>query len=362
MEIVNKPVTEENINALAHARNLILHKYNVWPTIENVIKDIELPMVRDKKILIIGGTGSLGNELVKHWGNINKLMLFSRDENKHWKLQNKYRDMKLNFFLGDVRNKSRVIQCLCNFLPDIVIIASALKHINICEENIAECIQTNLSGTQNVVDAIEENIERLSNLNVVLLVSTDKACNPINVYGMCKSISERLIVEMTLRPKLSNIKFVNVRYGNVINSRGSIIPLLKHQCKISNELTLTAKDMTRFFMTLTESFNLIENTIVHSKSGDTWIPILKSIRISDLFEYFAKKYNKRIKEVGIRIGEKIHEELINITESLRAVREDNYYVIKPVYSKMYANSFIYNSSNNLIDSKELETYLESMSI
>jgi FlaA1/EpsC-like NDP-sugar epimerase len=195
-------------------------------------------------------------------------------------------------------------------------------------------------------------IESIPFLETVLFISTDKACAPVNTYGMCKAISERIMIEKT--QFLKNPKFVTVRYGNVILSRGSIIPLFDSIGKNpeKKEFCVTHKDMTRYFMTLDDSANLIDYAITEGKSGETIIPKeIMSYKIFDIASYFSKKYNKPIKIIGIRPGEKIHETLISFTESLRTKESLNYYVIKPTYCTVELPVIFengeYNSATNV---------------
>lgn len=318
--------------------------------------------MENKKILIFGGSGSLGLSLINRFIYKNKILVYSRDETKQWKIKNKIKSKNLSLIIGDIRDYIRVKEEIVRFKPDIIIIASALKHVDVCELFPKESILTNINGPQNVVDAVNNKIELLPNLESVLMVSTDKACSPINVYGMCKSISERSIVEKGRH--FSKPKFLVVRYGNVLQSRGSIIPLFMYQAKNDLFFTLTRSDMTRFLMTLDESVDLILDIIKNGKNGETWIPKLRSMKIKDLANIFSKIYNKPVKEIGIRSGEKIHESLINQTESLRTVITEKHYIIKPIYkNKIYNDQpYDYNSSVDNIDYNILFKYLKSLDI
>ena len=288
-------------------------------------------MLEGKTILVIGGTGSLGNILTEYLYKQNKIIVFSRDENKQWAMKMKY--PTVNFVIGDIRNTESVEQCLRNYKPNIILIVSALKHIDICEYNINECINTNILGTKNVIDiSIKLNDP---NLDTICFISTDKACSPINIYGQCKAVSEKIVISSSLNN--THIKFVCVRYGNVLNSRGSIIPKFNEIGTDSAHtfFPVTVDTMTRFLMTLDQSFKLIMMAIIHGNSGDIWIPFIDSFKIVDIANYFSKKYNKPIKITGIRPGEKIHECLINQYEAPRTeyklIDAEKYYVIKPCY-------------------------------
>ena len=309
-------------------------------------------MLQNKKILIFGGTGSLGYSLVKRYINDNIIYNFSRDENKHWKMKLDFSHNKnLFFIIGDIYNDLKIKETLSRVNPDIVIIASAMKHIDQCELNMSECINTNLLGIKNILDSIETlSLSSLSSLSNVIFISSDKACNPINAYGMCKSLSELLVIEKSYYIK--NINFCNVRYGNVLNSRGSIIQLLHEIGKNHKEFQITDERMTRFVMTLEQSVNLIEYAILNGESGDTIIPQLISMRLVDLFKIFSEKYNKPINIVGLRPGEKMYESLINETQSSRIIQNNNYYHIKSIHKKDCNFDNIeykdYNSNSNIL--------------
>lgn len=316
------------------------------------------------KILIFGGTGSLGQALIRRLGNDNELLLFSRDEAKHWTIKNKLKEnQNVSFIVGDIRDKDRVLSSIIQTRPNVIIIASALKQIDTCEIAPFESVQTNIIGIQNVVKSVVDNYEKLSELKSVLLVSTDKACAPTNVYGMCKSISERIITSTQLY--LSGPKFVGVRYGNVLESRGSIIPLFKHQVENQSHITVTNPEMTRFIMTLDESIDLIEATLEDASHGEIWLPKIVSMRILDLAEIFAEKYNKKIKIIGSRPGEKTHEDLINETESVRVRFENDYYKMEPILknsANFATTTFTLSSSQNLLSKVQLQEYMEKIGI
>jgi len=321
-------------------------------------------MLCDKKIFIIGGSGSLGNKFIETYIKNNIIICYSRDECKHWQMSLKIKSDNLQFIIGDIRNKKRLATCLFRENPDIIIIAAALKHIDKCEYATNECILTDLIGPQNVLDIVEKHRNVLTNLREVCFVSTDKACSPVNVYGMCKALSEALIIEKSYYIK--DVKFVCVRYGNVLNSRGSIIPILHEKGMDPNckEFTLTHPNMTRFVMTLEQSVDLIEHALVHGESGDIVIPHLVSMTVKDLLEIFSEIYNKPIKLSGLRPGEKMLESLINETQSLRLVKVNQYMHIKPSYCQKIYNMepMDYNSTINPIDKTGLKKLLEDLSL
>ncbi len=313
--------------------------------------------MNNENILIIGGTGSLGYKLTDFYIKNNNIFIYSRDEYKQSIMKKKYSN--INFILGDIRDKEKIKQTLLRYNFNIIIIMSALKHIDICEYETNECIHTNILGIQNVLNEIEYNKSMLNNLKTVCFISTDKACNPINIYGLSKAISEKLIIEKS--KYIKNIKFVTVRYGNVLNSRGSILPILKDIGEDNNKkhFILTNKNMTRFIMTLKNSVDLINYAILKGNTGEIIIPKIVSCKIYDLLNIFSEEYKKPIKIGCIRHGEKLFESLINTSESLRLIQKNNYYHIIPSYKDIYNFDDIreYSSNNNLLNKIELYNYL-----
>lgn len=321
-------------------------------------------IIKNNKILLFGGSGSLGNKFIETYLVTNNIVNYSRDECKHWQMSLKY-PKKLSFIIGDIRDYSRVETAILREQPDIIIIMAALKHIDRCEYAIEECVKTNFNGPMNVLNAIEKNIDRLDKLQTVVFVSTDKACEPNNVYGMSKALTESAMIEKSLYIK--KCKFVNIRYGNVLNSRGSIIPLLheKGNDKSVKEFTLTHPDMTRFVMTLEQSVKLIEHAILYAESGDIVIPELISMKLLDLMDIFSEKYEKPIVITGLRPGEKIIESLISDTQSMRLINgTDGYKYIKPPYKNIHAihNIKNYNSQTNHLNKNQLLTYLTTLNL
>lgn len=332
-----------------------------------------------KKILIFGGSGSLGNKLIELLKCDNEIYIFSRDENKHWQMKQKYNDVntndvnvnknnvnynkKINFIIGDIRNKERVYNAIQNVNPHIIIIASAMKHIDMCEFNVKEAMSTNTEGVFNVCEAVEVlETHHLNSIENVVFISSDKATSPTNVYGMTKSISERIIVEYSQKMRKTRIKFVNCRYGNILNSRGSIIPKLQESKE--DVYYLTNVEMTRFVMSQEEATQLIVFSIINGNSGETIVPHIKCIKILDLFEIFSEKFNKKIITTSIRPGEKLHEELLNNEEINRSIKRDKYYVIQPSYLQnksvlTLGDNFSYCSNNkdNLLNKYQIKELL-----
>jgi UDP-N-acetylglucosamine 4,6-dehydratase len=304
------------------------------------------------KYLIIGGTGSLGYSLVKRLYKLYtnpEIIIVSRDEDKQWRMKSLYPDIK--YFIGDIREKNRIEKMIFQNQPNVVIIAAALKHIDICEKNIDDCIYTNIIGIQNVINIIYENSLKnlIPFLETVVFISTDKATSPVNVYGMCKAISERIVSD---KANLVKPKFINVRYGNVLNSRGSLFPLFHDIGKDDSKtfFPVTHPDITRFFMHIDDSIDLIFNAINKGESGDTFIPKVNAFKVLDVAECFARKYEKPIRITGLRPGEKLHECLINETEKCHIIEEENYFILRKNYVSEFNHIY---SSEVCADNKNL---------
>lgn len=313
--------------------------------------------------MIIGGTGSLGKALVRRLSAENELTILSRDELKQWTMRNDLTpDQNVKFEVCDMRDRLRIEEVLLTHSPDVVIIAAALKQVDTCERAPSESIKTNILGVQNLVEIVERNLDRLTNLESVVMVSTDKACEPTNVYGMSKAIAERIVTSRGTLHK--SPRFVAVRYGNVLESRGSIIPLFRYQAENAETFTLTDEGMTRYVMTLDESIDLIIAAMTKAKSGETWLPSIRSMRVKDLADIFSRIYNKPIEIMGIRPGEKLHEMLISETESLRMVEKDGFYVLKSAMEAIDKDVKLveYSSEQDCLSQQELENYLNSLGI
>ena len=323
-----------------------------------------MSQIQSKTIMIFGGSGSLGNKLIDQYLASNKVVNYSRDENKHWLMELKYKSPNLQNIIGDVRNFDKVQQSLIRTNPHIIIVAAALKHIDRCEFESNECLATNILGLQNILKTIEISHLSLTNLETICFISTDKACSPVNIYGMSKAICESLMVEKS--KYIKDIKFVVVRYGNILNSRGSIIPILEKKGTDSscNQFTLTDPRMTRFVMTLENSVQLIEYAILYGNTGEIVIPKLNAMHIKDLMEIFSEKYHKPVVITGLRPGEKLNESLINDTQSMRTIVKDHYYHIQPSYiSQILCDQpYDYHSGQNVLTKAELSSYLSNLAL
>jgi len=296
---------------------------------------------------ITGGTGSFGKKFVEYLYSKNlakKIIVFSRDEHKQLELQNSLPKNKrdiFRFFLGDVRDKSRLNWAI-NEDVDILVHAAALKQIPATEYNPFETVKTNIVGTQNIIEtAIEKNIKK------AILISTDKAVSPINLYGATKLTAEKLFISANIFKGSAKTVFSIARYGNVLGSRGSVVPLFLKQNQDSDFFTITSKDMTRFTITLDEAVKFVFERIKEMKGSEIFVPKLSSYRIIDLAKSINPK--KKIKFIGIRNGEKIHEEMINPFEFNNIVEKKTYFKILPlkkkIKNKILNKNLSYNSFN-----------------
>lgn len=304
-----------------------------------------MKFLKNKNLLITGGTGSFGNAAVKFLlknTKINKLIIFSRDENKQYEMKNTYNNKKLRFFLGDVRDESRLDIALKNV--DYVIHAAALKQVPAAEYNPFECIKTNIYGTQALIlSAIKNGVKKIIGL------STDKACNPVNLYGATKLCAEKLLINANQYSDMSKTNFSVVRYGNVIASRGSVVPYFKDLIlQGKKKLPLTHTEMTRFFISLNDAVIFVLEGLKRQFGGEIFIPKMPSIYIRDLIRIINKNIGVSI--TGIRYGEKIHEVLCSSDESVNLFENKGYYTIYPAYfkkkkGKKVSKDFIYSSNS-----------------
>ncbi|MFB5166832.1 UDP-N-acetylglucosamine 4,6-dehydratase family protein [Parageobacillus toebii] len=288
-------------------------------------------MFHNSKILITGGTGSIGSEILRQLliYNPKVIRVFSRDESKQFELQQELGEFcNIRYLVGDIRDKERLIYATKDV--DIIFHAAALKHVPSCEYNPFEAVKTNVIGVQNVIEAAI-----INNVKKVVSISTDKVVNPINTMGATKLLSERLILAAELYKGSAPTTFSCVRFGNVMGSRGSIIPLIKKQIQNNLPITITDKRMTRFMMSIPQAAKLVLNAAQMSKGGEIFVLKMPVIKIIDLVEVliedYLKKFNNReiseIVEIGPRPGEKLYEELMTIEESERAIENEKMYII-----------------------------------
>lgn len=282
--------------------------------------------LNNKSILVTGGTGSFGKKFVetvlKKWPQVKKIIVFSRDELKQYEMSQVFvpgTGKPLRYFIGDVRDGERLMRAMEGI--DIVVHAAALKQVPAAEYNPMECIKTNVMGAENVVNAALSN-----GVKKVIALSTDKAAAPINLYGATKLCSDKLFVAANNMKGSRDISFSVVRYGNVIGSRGSVVPFFLEKRK-SGILPVTHEDMTRFNISLEEGVDMVLYAIEHAWGGEIFVPKIPSFKITDLTLAVDPKCKTEI--VGIRAGEKLHEEMITETDSLNTVELDKYFVILP---------------------------------
>ena len=299
-------------------------------------------MLNNKTIMITGGTGSFGRkfvEIVLKQYNPKKLIIFSRDELKQFEMSQLFSDKDypcIRFFLGDVRDKERLHRAFQNV--DYLVHAAALKQIPSTEYNPFEAVKTNITGASNIInEAIDQGIKK------VIALSTDKAVNPINLYGATKLCSDKLFIAGNAYSTSDHTKFSVVRYGNVIGSRGSVIPLFLHKKK-EGILPITDERMTRFWITLEQGVSFVLKCLEIMVGGEIFVPKLPSMKIIDLAETICPECKKQI--IGIRPGEKLHELLISKDESRSTIEYDDYYIIKPTF-KSFERNFQVNNGHSV---------------
>lgn len=323
----------------------------------NVYGKENILLLNGKSILITGGTGSFGRKFVEmvllQYPSVKRLVVYSRDEMKQYEMQHVFPTAafpQLRYFIGDVRDKDRLIRALEGI--DTIIHAAALKHVSVAEYNPFEAVKTNIIGAQNVIEAaIAMNVKR------VVALSTDKAAAPINLYGATKLCSDKLFTAANMYTGQRDLLFSVVRYGNVMGSRGSVIPFFLKE-RLKGVLPITDERMTRFNITLEEGVNLVLFALQNMWGGEIFVPKIPSYRITDVAKAIAP--NCKIELVGIRPGEKIHEEMITETDALNALECDSYFVILPSFipnwdfndfitsfnAKKCSDGFRYNSGEN----------------
>ena len=300
-----------------------------------------MKFLKNKTILITGGTGSFGQACTKFLlqYNAKKIIIYSRDELKQFEMSNKFNNSRLRFFLGDVRDLDRLK--LATKKVDIIIHAAALKQVPAAEYNPMECIKTNIYGAENVISACIEN-----NVKKIVALSTDKAANPVNLYGATKLCSDKLFVSANYLSGSANTKFTVVRYGNVIGSRGSVLHYFKSLIqKNVKSLPITDERMTRFWLTLDYGVKFVLNSIDMMQGGELFVPKTPSIKIIDLVRALDKKMKYHI--IGIRPGEKLHEVLCPEDSARDTIEFKNYYLIRPSidFTKGKTNNYKINKKN-----------------
>ena len=305
-------------------------------------------MLQNKTLLVTGGTGSFGKKFTKRALElgVKKIIIFSRDELKQYEMKQEFKDSRLRFFIGDVRDKERLHRAFDGV--DIIIHAAAMKHVDACEYNPFEAVKTNIHGAQNIIEAaIDCGVEK------VIALSTDKACAPVNLYGATKLASDKLFVAANSYVGDKLTRFAVVRYGNVVGSRGSVVPFFK-KIKETGVVPITDERMTRFWITLDQGVQFVLDNLERMHGGEIFVPKIPSMNIMDLAKAIAPECETKI--VGIRPGEKLHEAMIMEDDARHTVEFDTYYVIQPEFpfwSKRFAEGgkelpegFEYTSDKN----------------
>lgn len=323
--------------------------------------------LNNKFVLVTGGTGSFGKkfiEILLREYKVGRVVTYSRDEFKQDEMRSIYgfTDSRLRYFIGDIRDKERLMRAMVGI--DVVVHAAALKQVSALEYNPIEAIKTNIYGTENIINASID-----SRVKKVITLSTDKAVNPISLYGATKLVSEKIFIQGNNYSSVDGAKFSVVRYGNVVGSRGSVVPLFVHQKNKNGLITITNKDMTRFWITLEQGVRFVLDSIEVMSGGEIFVPKIPSMKIMDLAEVVAPK--SKIKIIGAKPGEKTHEALINENESRNTYEFKNMYVIRPVNlfrepknllwkkgKKMRRASYTSNENNNWLTKNQLKKIVD----
>lgn len=321
-------------------------------------------MIQGKTILVTGGTGSFGRKFIKKAleQDVKKVIVFSRDELKQYEMGQEFTDSRMRFFIGDVRDKDRLYRAFDGV--DIVIHAAALKHVAACEYNPFEAVKTNIHGAQNIIEAaIDKGVQK------VIALSTDKACSPVNLYGATKLASDKLFVAANAYVGEKHTRFSVVRYGNVVGSRGSVVPFFK-KIKETGKIPITDERMTRFWITLDQGVQFVLDNLERMYGGEIFVPKIPSMKVKDLANAIAPECEIEI--VGIRPGEKLHEAMIMEDDARHTKEFDAYYVIQPEFpwwSEEYTaagesvvEGYKYTSDNNSdwLSVEDLRVLVEEM--
>lgn len=323
-----------------------------------------MSVLTDKVVLVTGGTGSFGKKFIGKalTLGVKKVIVFSRDELKQYEMKQEFQDERIRFFIGDVRDKDRLYRAFDGV--DIVIHAAAMKHVDACEYNPFEAVKTNIHGAQNIIEAaIDRGVEK------VIALSTDKACSPVNLYGATKLASDKLFVAANAYVGEKKTRFAVVRYGNVVGSRGSVVPFFK-KIKDTGKLPITDERMTRFWITLDQGVQFVLDNLERMYGGEIFVPKIPSMKVTDLAKAIGPECE--IEVIGIRPGEKLHEAMIMEDDARHTLEFDDYYVIQPELAwfakeelnggKALSEGFAYTSDNNTewLTIKQLKDLVEEM--
>ncbi|GAA3351019.1 UDP-N-acetylglucosamine 4,6-dehydratase (inverting) [Deinococcus persicinus] len=323
-----------------------------------------MSVLKDKVVLVTGGTGSFGKKFIGKalTLGVKKIIVFSRDELKQYEMKQEFQDERIRFFIGDVRDKERLYRAFDGV--DIVIHAAAMKHVDACEYNPFEAVKTNIHGAQNIIEAaIDRGVEK------VIALSTDKACSPVNLYGATKLASDKLFVAANAYVGEKKTRFAVVRYGNVVGSRGSVVPFFK-KIRDTGKLPITDERMTRFWITLDKGVQFVIDNLERMYGGEIFVPKIPSMKVTDLAKAIGPECE--IEVIGIRPGEKLHEAMIMEDDARHTVEFNDYYVIQPELvslaqeqtngGKALADGFAYTSDNNTewLTIEQLKDLVEEM--
>ncbi|WP_342531951.1 UDP-N-acetylglucosamine 4,6-dehydratase (inverting) [Lysinibacillus sp. FSL R5-0849] len=323
-----------------------------------------MSVLKDKVVLVTGGTGSFGKKFIGKalTLGVKKIIVFSRDELKQYEMKQDFQDERIRFFIGDVRDKDRLYRAFDGV--DIVIHAAAMKHVDACEYNPFEAVKTNIHGAQNIIEAaIDRGVEK------VIALSTDKACSPVNLYGATKLASDKLFVAANAYVGEKKTRFAVVRYGNVVGSRGSVVPFFK-KIKYTGKLPITDARMTRFWITLGQGVQFVLDNLERMYGGEIFVPKIPSMKVTDLAKAIGPECE--IEVIGIRPGEKLHEAMIMEDDARHTLEFDDYYVIQPELAwfakeqlnggKALSDGFAYTSDNNTewLTIEQLKDLVEEM--
>jgi len=367
-----KELVKDNGYTIKGARKLFEEKVDTTESITGNNFPGEGNYFQGKKILITGGTGTVGREITHRLLSFNPsvIRIYSRDESKQFNMQEEFRSKSIRYFVGDVRDAKRLEMAMEEV--DIVFHLAALKHVMACEYNPFEAVNTNVYGSQNII-----NVARSLDIEKVIFTSTDKVVNPSSTMGATKLMAEKLFTSANYYKGKRRVIFASVRFGNILGSRGSVVPLFKKQMLNGGPVTITDRRMSRFVMSLSEAVEFIFKATLLAKGGEVFVLKMPVVRIIDLVEVIEQSLgcHNNIKEIGIKSGEKLYEELMTKEEERRALERDDMYIILPAvreFSKIkysYPDVYISKRDNHLTSEEgpflareEIKDYLQKESL
>jgi len=363
-----KELVKDNGYTIKGARKLLKEKVGITESIEGKNFPGESNYFQGKKMLITGGTGTVGRGIARELLSLNPsvIRIYSRDESKQFNMQEEFRNNKIRYFIGDVRDAKRLEMAMEEV--DIVFHLAALKHVMACEYNPFEAVNTNVYGSQNII-----NVARNLDIEKVIFTSTDKVVNPSSTMGATKLMAERLFTSANYYKGKRRVIFASVRFGNILGSRGSVVPLFKNQILNGGAVTITDRRMTRFIMSLSKAVEFIFKATLLAKGGEVFVLKMPTIKIIDLIKVIQKglALKNNIKEIGMKAGEKLYEELMTREEEGRALERDDMYIILPALKELrgikysYPDTYISKRNNHLTSEKssfltqeEIEGFLQ----